>query len=845
MNRDGNDARDKWFADRSLPYYAGFFLLGALLLSVLSIWQKRLLGASVTDPKGFIVPILFGGGSGVLLGLWRRSIHVMYQRARQNDFLYRALVEQAADGIFIADAQGNYIEVNNQGCAMLGYTRAELLQMNLRDLLSPDELADVPLRLDNLYAGKTVLIQRRLICKDGSLLLVEINAKQLPDGRIQGIVRDISEREKAFASLRESQERLALVVQGANVGLWDWIVPTGELVLNEQWALMLDYTPQEITPRFETWQQLLHPDDAPAVMAALEAHLRGATPRYEAQYRLRMKSGAWKWVLDKGVVVQRDAAGVPLRALGMHVDIQESEQLKQELREHEERLRSLINATPDTICFKDGDGRWLIANDAALQLFQLEDVDYRGKTDAELAGFSPFYREAFLTCQQTDEVAWQGAPLSRGDEVIPRPDGSCKVYDVIKAPLFDDDGRRKGLVVLGRDITERKQAEEALRQAQKTESLGVLAGGVAHDFNNLLVAMLGQTSLALAKLRPESPARPHVEKAVHAAERAADLTRQMLAYSGRGHFETRPIHLNHLIGENLHLFQASLPKNVTWRTELAVELPLIQVDPGQMQQVIMNLIINSAQALEGSPGMVTVVTGVQMVAEHSARYEHYTGQKLTPGLYVTLEVHDNGRGMDAAMLPKVFDPFFTTKETGRGLGLAAVLGIVRGHHGGLYVYSELNRGTTFKLLFPVSQEAPGISPGATPSAVPQTRSVALVIDDEEPVREAIADILATVNIEVLMAATGADGVALYRERMADIDLILLDLSMPGMNGEETFQQLRQINPQARVVLSSGYNQVEAMRHFAGKGLAAFLQKPFNSDVLINMVQQHLQPEAAA
>ena len=180
-----------------------------------------------------------------------------------------------------------------------------------------------------------------------------------------------------------------------------------------------------------------------------------------------------------------------------------------------------------------------------------------------------------------------------------------KVFDVIKVPLFNAAGQRRGLVILGRDITERKQAEEAFYQAQKAESLGILAGGVAHDFNNLLVAMLGQTSLALTKLSQESPARTHLEKAVHAAERAADLTRQMLAYSGRGHFEARPINLNLLLEDNLHLFQAILPKNVAWRADLADELPLISADPGQMQQVIMNLIINSAEAIGSKRGLVT------------------------------------------------------------------------------------------------------------------------------------------------------------------------------------------------------------------------------------------------
>ncbi len=252
------------------------------------------------------------------------------------------------------------------------------------------------------------------------------------------------------------------------------------------------------------------------------------------------------------------------------------------------------------------------------------------------------------------------------------------------------------------DITERKRTEEALRRAVKDESLSVLAGGVAHDFNNLLVAMLGHSSLALAKLPPESPARTSVQKAVQATERAADLTRQMLAYSGKGHFEIRLLDLNRLIGENLHLFTAGLPKSVRIVPLLAPELPKVTADLGQIQQVVMNLMLNAAEAIGEKGGEVTIRTGVLTLSEDDGHYSRLTGVPLQPGAYAVVEVEDDGRGMDALTLPRIFDPFFTTKFTGRGLGLAAVLGIVRGHRGGIAVSSEPGRGTTFKLVFPVA-----------------------------------------------------------------------------------------------------------------------------------------------
>jgi PAS domain S-box-containing protein len=394
------------------------------------------------------------------------------------------------------------------------------------------------------------------------------------------------------------------------------------------------------------------------------------------------------------------------------------------------------------------------------------------------------------------------------------------------------------------EAIERRRAEEALRQTQKLESLGVLAGGVAHDFNNLLVALLGQTSLALAKLPPDSPARSHIEKAVRAAERAGDLTRQMLAYSGHGAFQIRPFYLNDLIRENLHLFEASISRNVQLRSRLAEPLPLIAGDIGQMQQVVMNLIINAAEAIGPQSGTVTVTTGVRPVSRSDdGDPSSYVGAPPAPGTYVTLEVEDDGCGMDADTLARIFDPFFTTKATGRGLGLPAVLGIVRGHKGGLQVMSEPGKGTAFRLLFPAVHQAEAELAGDEESApgdlASHSSSLILVIDDEAPVREAVADVLEIEGLRVIAAPNGKTGLALYREQQAEVRLVLLDLSMPGLSGEETFRELRQINPNVKVVLSSGYNQVDATRQFAGRGLAGFIQKPYDASTLIAEIRRHL------
>jgi CheY-like chemotaxis protein/two-component sensor histidine kinase len=367
----------------------------------------------------------------------------------------------------------------------------------------------------------------------------------------------------------------------------------------------------------------------------------------------------------------------------------------------------------------------------------------------------------------------------------------------------------------------------------------MLAGGVAHDFNNLLVAILGQTSLALYQLPVTNPARRPIEKAVHASERAADLTRQLLAYSGRGKFVVHAINLNELVQENIHLFNVVIPKHITLRLEMSPTLYPIEADTGQMQQIVMNLLLNAVQAIADKAGSVTIVTSMQHITETDSRYWQHTSQALAPGHYVTLEVHDTGYGMAEVVKSRIFDPFFTTKAEGRGLGLAAVLGIVRGHQGGIRVYSEAGQGTTFKLLFPVAQseqlpkeDKPEIQP------IPK-KGVVLVIDDEAAVREAVNDILSDLGLEVIAAPNGESGLSLFQERSEEIELVLLDLSMPGLSGEDTFRALREIAPNVRVILSSGYNEAEATRRFVGKGLAGFLQKPYDINALISKVQHYL------
>ena len=511
-------------------------------------------------------------------------------------------------------------------------------------------------------------------------------------------------------------------------------------------------------------------------------------------------------------------------------------QLSAKLTQQSRLLEAILAATPDNFLLFDLDGRFLFISSELLDFFNFSADFVVGKTWRELELPAEIGE---LNDQDRASVLQTGKPVSREIQ-YPMPDGMHEI-EFVTNPVLDDAANVISFVITARDVTERRQTLRAMHRAQKMESLGILAGGIAHDFNNLLVAMLGQASLAQAHLTEHDRAYAHVSKVVQAAEQAAGLTRQLLAYSGGGHFTVQPVHLNNLIHESMELLKVALPKQIVLAFDLADGLPLIEADVGQLQQVLMNLLINAAEAIGDRAGRIDVQTAVRHITEKDAIFWRYTDQPLATGDYVSLRVEDDGEGMDLENIVKIFDPFFTTKFTGRGLGLAAVLGIVRSHQGGLSVSSQSESGTVFELLLPASTktELTNSQPDVTEEETAVTGLV-LVIDDERAVREAIADILELEGIGSLTAASGDEGLAQYQAHASEIDLVLLDLSMPGKSGRETFVALQELDPNVRIMLSSGYSEADATQGFATPPLVGFLQKPYRLDTFIQQLQKILQ-----
>ena len=502
------------------------------------------------------------------------------------------------------------------------------------------------------------------------------------------------------------------------------------------------------------------------------------------------------------------------------------------------QLAAIVESSEDAIISKTLTGVILTWNAAAERVYGYPAAEAIGRPMTML-----------LPSDRPDEEPAILAQIGRGErvehfETVRRTrNGDLIEVSLTISPIRDAIGRVVGASHVARDITERKRLDIQLRHTQKLESLGVLAGGVAHDFNNLLTGILGNTSLALEVLSANNPARSLLKDVLNASERASTLTRQLLAYAGKGRFIIEPIHLSGLVREISSLIQTSIPKNVQLRLELRDDIPPILVDISQIQQLIMNLVINGAEAIgQETNGTVLVTTSVQQVDQPYLANTLGDTAGLSSGSYVTLEVHDTGCGMDDSVLARIFEPFFTTKFTGRGLGLSAVQGIVRGHKGSMRVYSKPGCGTTFKVLLPATLDSAASVP-ETHAAPAASGELVLVVDDEEVVRHTAKSMLERHGYTVVVAEDGQRGLDLFRVLADKVALVLLDMTMPVMSGEEAFRQMKEINPDVKVILSSGYNQVEAIRRFTGKGLAGFVQKPYTSSVLSEKVHSILNEPA--
>ncbi len=907
-------------------------------------------GAPILDASGNII--------GAVL-IFRDSSE---KKAREAELRRRdRLLSFSRDAVIVTDAQRRIQSWNRGASELYGWEEAEARDKVIHDLLrtsqSPAEMDQVLSREDQ-WRGELDQIS-----KDGKPITVESRQILLRDpeagtGGILEINRDITERKRAEAALRESERQFRTLANAIPQLCWTANADGWLSWYNERWYAYTGTTPQQMEGW--GWQSVHDPAALPQVLERWQASIATGQP-FDMVFPLRGADGVFRPFLTRVMPVHgRD--GEVVRWFGTNTDIGERTKMEQDLRLSEERYRTLFDTLLEGFCIievvfdgdkKPIDYRFLEINRVFEERTGLKNA--QGRLMRELAPdheahwFETYGRVA-LTGQPVrfvneakalnrwyDVSAYRiGGPESRRvailfnditqrklaqdalaasegrlgallesasqgvvaidekghmalvnakteemfgytrDELLGRPldvllperfrpvhAGHLQHYfarpstramgigldlcgrskDGAEFPLevslswIEQGGSRLAMALIT-DTTERKKSEERLRQAQKLESIGLLAGGVAHDFNNLLVGVIGNASLAREILPPGHEATELLQGVIGTGERLAHLTRQMLAYSGKGRFLVEPLDLSDLVPEMSALVQPSIPKKIAVHFELVPDLPPVEADRGQMQQVFMNLVINAAEAIGSHAGLISVKTGLQTVDGAFIRI-HPEAADLHPGRYVALEVRDTGSGMDKATQAKIFDPFFSTKFQGRGLGLAAVSGIVRGHKGVIIVASTPGKGTCFTVLFPAAEGATPSQPVSARDASLQGVGTVLVVDDEEVVRMLAKKALERYGYHVLLAEGGLAAIDVFKRHPGDIALVLLDLSMPDMGGVEALPELRKIRPNVKVVVSSGYSEAETMRLFAGQPVSGFFPKPFTAAHVASVVKKAL------
>jgi len=634
--------------------------------------------------------------------------------------------------------------------------------------------------------------------------------------------------------LGHSEERLTLMLEGSGDAMWELDVATGILKRSSHWRDLAGYKNGEADVD-QLLRELPHADDRPLLSSARDRLLNG-DGILDVEYRVRTLQGVIRWIHARGKVTSRDPAGRALRAAGTMTDITDRKHTEENLRRSQRLLAQTQSVTQVGGWELDLATSRLFWTDETYAIHGLSPLAYQPDVETAIQFYDESSRPRLRTSFERTIATGEPYDLELG---LVTADGRHLHVRTLGFAERDPQGRVAKVYGSLQDISAQKIATEEraslqikMLEAQKLESLGVLAGGIAHDFNNILTIILANASFARLQTHHQPDLDQRLRQIGDASRRAADLCQRMLAYAGKSRLSLSSLDLSALVRDTEQLLHLSISKKTRLQLDLASGLAPVEADATQLRQVLMNLVINASESLEERAGSVRVRTGTaQLDAAAIAAMLH--ASDAAPGLFVTLEVTDEGCGMSAETLMKIFDPFYTTKFTGRGLGLAVVHGIFRTHKGALLVESTPGRGSSFRLHLPAAEVrvVPASSPAPASTAAPHGSGVVLVADDEIAVRDTAAAILRHYGYTPVLAADGHEALARFRAEPEIFSAVLLDLTMPGLDGAEALGAMRALRPGLRGVIMSGFGQDETLNRLRHVGPAGFLHKPFLPDEL--------------
>lgn len=796
----------------------------------------------VTGELGFAV-----GAAAILLlllavvwGVINRSSRARAALLEKSEEKYRLIVDTALDAVVAMNELGRITDWNAQAEKIFGWTRAEALGSRMSEII-------IPLRYREphekglarfLETGAGPVLNRRIeitaMRRDGMEFPVELAispARVGAEWTFSAFLRDLTEREKSADALRTEEQRYRQLFENVPVGLYR-SSPDGRLIdVNPAMVEMLGYPTREsllATPAVDLY---VNADDRVRFTAGIAQ--RRVVRDFTA--RMRRADGREIWVRENTQAKQGLDGTVALWE-GTLEDITEAMEAERSLQASERRLTQILEAVPAGIFVADREGHFVFGNDSARRILgqgvfpDLPPTAHAEKYQAYVAGTDDLYPVERMPITR----ALHGE-IASADDVEIRRDGKTLSLSVTAAPLFDDGGNIVAAVTVFTDDTERKILEAQLRQALKMEAVGQLAGGIAHDFNNLLTVILSYGSMLAERLDPADPNSGDVREMTAAAERAAGLTRQLLAFSRKQVLQPQVIDVNAMVTNIETLLRRLIGVDITLQIHLESDIPPVNADPGQLEQVLMNLAVNARDAMPDG-GTLRISTAEERSSRQGAPGDGANDRRK----YVVLSVSDTGSGMTSEVRARVFDPFFTTKAPGEGtgLGLSTVYGIVKQSGGDIRVRSEPGQGTAFDIYLPCAAVPPGPAPAGSTRA-PRGSETILVVEDDPSLRALAVRVLQQYGYNVIPAESGPKALALCADPRTVVNAVLTDVIMPGMNGREVVERLLAAHPGLPYLFMSGYTDDEVLRRGVLHGESPFLQKPFTADQLAKKIREIL------
>lgn len=748
---------------------------------------------------------------------------------------YRALIEKSHNAITLWSADGAILYASPSIARITGRRPEEVVGRSFLEWIPAEDHAALSASLESFLRqpGATNTAYQRFQHKDGSWRWVESTSTNLlHDPAVEAVVssfEDITQRKRAEDALHEWKDRYETAILASEQVLYEWNNETNELTWGGSHEQIFGYPHEEMPRTLKECTRLIHPDDWPAFEDEAARVVATGKP-FMLSYRVRRKDGGIIHVEDRGHFL-KDAQGKATRMLGFVADVTEKKQAERALRQWKDRYEDAVRSSNRILYDWNVAANETVYGGAVESMLGYDRADLQGSLDRWLDLIHPDDRETVRQEMHRHMVA--KAPF-RMEYRVRRKDGAYIPIQDDGHCRFDPAGNLTGVVGFLSDLTRQRSLEDQLRQAQKMEAVGQLAGGVAHDFNNLLTIITGYSEILLQTMPDDAPSRNFLQEIRNAGERSASLTRQLLAFSRRQMLAPKVLNLNDIVDGMGKLLRRTIGEDIQFSTALSSDLGNVRADPGQIEQVLLNLIVNARDAMPQG-GKLTIETR-NLTIDNSYSQAH---AELPLGEYVLLAVSDTGSGMTADVKRHIFEPFFTTKGPGRGtgLGLAVVHGIVKQSGGEISVYSELGQGSTFKVLLPRIVEAASVEEVTpTASTMPRGNETVLLVEDEDGVRAITRHVLKLCGYDVLEASNGEEALKLVARTQRTFQLVLTDVVMPGIGGRSLVEKLVADRPEIKVLYLSGYTDDAVVRHGILHEQVNFLQKPFTPLALAKKVR---------